>query len=141
RDIVRKHEVLFLCDATQCYGRHPIMASDVDLMAFSAHKFYGPKGVGGLYIDPSLKLQPLVFGGGHEKQLRSGTLNVPGIVGMGAATKIRDDEMVADYGSIQNLGQRLREGLLAIEDTFLNGGRSRLPSTVNICFRGVDNEA
>lgn len=141
KQITEAKGTLLLTDATQCVGRYSILTTDADMIAFSAHKFYGPKGIGGLYLNPRLRLQPLIYGGGHEKQLRSGTLNVPGIVGMGAASAFRINEFVNDHIKLRNLEHRLRQGLLGIEDTFLNGGQSRLPSTLNICFRGVDNEA
>jgi len=141
KQITEAKGTLLLSDATQCVGRYPIRTTDADMIAFSAHKFYGPKGIGGLYINPRLRLHPLIYGGGHEKQLRSGTLNVPGIVGMGAAAEFRNIEFVEDHNALLDLESRLRNGLLAIEDTFFNGGRPRLATTLNICFRGVDNEA
>src|SRR5690606_34735163 len=97
RQITEAKETLLLSDATQCVGRYPIRTTDADMIAFSAHKFYGPKGIGGLYVNPRLRLQPLIYGGGHERGLRSGTLNTTGIVGMGAAAQLRNDEGVGDH--------------------------------------------
>ena len=99
--IANKHGVPFFCDATQAVGKIKVDLNEVaiDMMAFSAHKFYGPKGVGALYIRksaPKLKLTPLQFGGGHERNLRSGTLNVPGIVGMGKAAEICKKKIAHD---------------------------------------------
>lgn len=143
-EIAKEHGVLFMSDATQAVGKFQIdvIESNVDLLAFSAHKFYGPKGIGGLYVNPRLKLNPLVYGGGHERGLRSGTLNVPGIIGMGAAARYAGQEMQKDSSFVGELASRLQEGLLSIEAASLNGSvEKRLYNTVNICFEGVDNEA
>lgn len=143
-EIAQDFGVLLMSDATQAVGKYPIdvIDSNIDILAFSAHKFYGPKGIGGLYINPRLKLSPLVYGGGHERGLRSGTLNVPGIIGMGAAARYAEKEMKKDARFVGELASRLQEGLLSIEGTTLNGSiKSRLYNTVNICFEGIDNEA
>ncbi len=141
KEITHVHGALFMTDATQALGKYGIWADGIDLMAFSAHKFYGPKGVGGLYINPRLRLQPLIFGGGHERELRSGTLNVPGIIGMGVAAEYANKERVENIVESEWLRDRLENELLQIEDTSVNGGKLRLPTTTNICFHGVDNEA
>lgn len=143
-EIAHEHGALFMTDATQAVGKHAIDVNEmeIDLLAFSGHKFYGPKGVGGLYINPRLKLNPLIYGGGHERGLRSGTLNVPGIVGIGAAAYYAEQELGHDMYRIGKLRKQLEAGLLAIENTKINGHSFyRLYNTVNICFEGMDNEA
>ncbi|WP_090606171.1 cysteine desulfurase family protein [Parapedobacter koreensis] len=139
--IVHARGALFMTDVTQALGKYGIRAEAADLMAFSAHKFYGPKGIGGLYVNPRLRLQPLIFGGGHERGLRSGTLNTSGIIGMGAAAKYAAKERTKDIVEIEWLRDHLEHSLLEIDDTSVNGGSLRLPTTTNICFHGVDNEA
>jgi Cysteine sulfinate desulfinase/cysteine desulfurase and related enzymes len=134
-----------LCDATQAVGKLPINAKDmnVDFLAFSAHKFYGPKGVGGLCISDRAKkaLTPQIHGGGQQGKLRSGTLNVPGIIGMAKALTIASADMPKDTDQIARLRDKLEKGLLAIEGTFRNGHpQHRLYNTTNICFKGVSAE-
>lgn len=143
----KKHDILFFCDATQAVGKIPI---DVDLdgmhmMAFSAHKIHGPKGTGALYIRRRPQLVHLVAqmdGGGHERGLRSGTLNVPGIVGLGAACAICRDRMGDDVRRIALLRDRLESSLLSIPGSALNGHpSSRLHNVTNISFRDVEGQA
>lgn len=141
KSIAEARGALFMTDATQAIGKYGLWANAADLIAFSAHKFYGPKGIGGLYINPRLRLQPLVFGGGHERGVRSGTHNVPGIVGMGAAAAYAAKERVKNIAPVESLRDRLENSLLEIEGTSVNGGELRLHTTSNICFGGVDNEA
>ena len=134
-----------LCDATQGVGKMPIdvTESGADFLAFSAHKFYGPKGIGGLYISPAVRDKPesLIHGGGQQRNRRSGTLNVPGIVAMGKASEISKIDMQSDAIRIGGLRDRLENELLRIGDTFANGKvQNRLYNTTNICFRGVDSE-
>jgi cysteine desulfurase len=137
--IANKHGVPFFCDATQAVGKIKVDLNTVaiDMMAFSAHKFYGPKGVGALYIRksaPKLKLTPLQFGGGHERNLRSGTLNVPGIVGMGKAAEICKKQMDQDALMLKLLQQYFIDGIGQINGVRLNLSiENLLPNVVNIC--------
>lgn len=136
---------LYMTDATQAVGKLPIDVSElgIDLMPLSAHKFYGPKGIGALYISATakIKLDLQMHGGGHERKMRSGTLNVPGIVGLGKACEIASSEMQADSESIATLRNHLESGLLKIEGAFVNGNAThRLYNTTNICFPGANSE-
>lgn len=138
----------FMTDATQAVGKMPVNVQemDIDIMAFSAHKFYGPKGVGGLYLRSKrpfrVKLNSLIHGGGHERGVRSGTLNVPGIVGLGAAAEIALQEMDLDRNRIGKLRDHLEKEFLNMPETVLNGHPSqRLYNVTNICFKGVDADA
>jgi cysteine desulfurase len=146
-DIARRHGVLFFSDATQAVGKIPVdvHADGIDLMAMSAHKLYGPKGVGALYVrrrGPRVRLSAQMDGGGHERGMRSGTLNVPGIVGFGEACSICGKEMEVDGPRIQLLRDRLECALLALDGARLNGSREhRLPQTTNISFKGIDGDA
>jgi len=144
-EIAHQHHALVLCDATQALGKIGINLRDlaVDFMAFSAHKFYGPKGVGGLYIADGAKkfLTPLIHGGGQQQGWRSGTVNTTGIIGMTAALRIALEDLQMDQLRIEELRNNLESELLAIGDTFLNGSKKhRLFNTTNICFKGVLSE-
>lgn len=145
--IARKHNVLFFTDATQAVGKIPVNVNsdNIDLLALSAHKFYGPKGVGALYVrrrGPRVRLTPQMHGGGHERGLRSGTLNVPGIVGLGKACELAAAEMATESVRLKELRDRLESALLQLEETYINGSREhRLPGTTNISFKGVEDEA
>ncbi|HLX66974.1 MAG TPA: IscS subfamily cysteine desulfurase [Puia sp.] len=145
--IARRHGVLFFSDATQAVGKVPVDvgADGIDLMALSAHKLYGPKGTGALYVrrrGPRVRLAAQMDGGGHERGMRSGTLNVPGVVGFGKACALCGQEMEADRRRIQPLRDRLERELLALEGSRVNGSREhRLPQSTNISFRGVDGDA
>ena len=138
--ITKKKGILFFSDATQAAGKIPVnvLNDDIDLLALSAHKMYGPKGVGALYVrrkNPRVKLSPLLYGGGHEKGLRSGTLNVPGIVGLGKACEIAAIEMKADSIRIKQLRDLLLDGLLELDHTNLNGDKTHLlPHVANVSF-------
>jgi cysteine desulfurase len=139
---------LFMTDATQAVGKIPINVDDlgVDLLAMSAHKLHGPKGVGALFVrkrrKQNVKLEAILHGGGHETGFRSGTLNVPGIVGLGKACEIAERNMKADASSIERLRNSFEAGLLKIDDTFVVGNtENRLFNTTNICFKGVDSDA
>jgi cysteine desulfurase len=138
-NIANKHGITFLCDATQAVGKiHvDVKANQIDLMAFSSHKMYGPKGVGVLYIrkgDPKISLVPLQFGGGHERKLRSGTLNVPGIVGMGKAAEICKKQMDQDALMLKSLQQYFVDSIGQINEVRLNLSiENILPNVVNIC--------
>lgn len=145
-DTARKKGAMLLCDATQAIGKLPLDVADLgaDFLAFSAHKFYGPKGVGGLYISSSRAKKIMtaqIHGGGQQRGVRSGTLNVPGIIGMGEAARIAAAEMSSDNDRIRKLRDWLESELLTIPDTFRNGHvRHRLCNTSNICFRGLYSE-
>lgn len=143
--LAHKAGALFFCDATQAAGKIPIdvRADGVDLLAFSAHKLYGPKGVGTLYVraaEPKIKLYPLVAGGGQERGLRSGTLNVAGIVGLGEACRVAIAEMPEEEARIRDLRNRLDDHVLAaLPDTRIHGrAAKRLPHITNLCFPEVD---
>jgi len=140
------HEVgaLFHADATQTVGKVPVDLESlgVDLASFSAHKLYGPKGVGALYVRRGVDLDPLLHGGGHERGLRSGTLNVPGIVGFGRATELASIVMSEESTRQSDLTRRLVEGLGKLPNVTLIASESeRLPNTANLRFGGVDGEA
>jgi cysteine desulfurase len=144
--IARKHGVLFFTDATQATGKIPIDVNDdgIDLLALSAHKLYGPKGVGALYVrrkNPRVKLAAQIDGGGHERGMRSGTLNVPGIVGLGKACELCRLEMQQDAERLRRLRDKLESALLTMEETKVNGSREhRLPHVSNISFRFAESE-
>ncbi|MBI4353040.1 MAG: aminotransferase class V-fold PLP-dependent enzyme [Candidatus Omnitrophica bacterium] len=137
--------VLFHCDAAQAVGKVPVdvKAMGIDLLSFTAHKLYGPKGVGALYVrkkDPPIRLIPLLDGGGHERGMRSGTLNVPGIVGLGKACELCQREMKPESARLARLRDELRNGILnKLEDCDVNGSqKSRLPHNLNVSFGGVE---
>jgi len=144
----RARGVLFHTDATQSVGKEPVdvEAGCIDLLSFSAHKMYGPKGSGGLYVrrrGPRVRLEPIIHGGGHERGARSGTLNVPGIVGLGAAAELCAAEMDAERARVAGLRDRLQSAVVtALPHTVVNGdGAPRLAGTLNVSFPGVDAEA
>ncbi len=138
--LAKKHGVLFFCDATQAVGKIPVdvMKDEIDLLSLSAHKLYGPKGAGALYVrrkNPRVKIKALQYGGGHEKGIRSGTLNVPGIVGLGKACAICKKEMEIDAIRIRNLRDQLLDALMQLGCTALNGKKELLlPHVANISF-------
>lgn len=144
--IAKKHGVLFFTDATQAVGKIPVdvEADGIDLMAFSAHKMYGPKGVGALYVrrkNPRVKVTAQMDGGGHERGMRSGTMNVPGIVGFGKACEISMNEMEAEAARLSVMRDRLEQGLLELEEAYVNGNPAhRLPHVANISFKYVEGE-
>ena len=144
----RERGVLLHCDATQAVGKIPVDvdALGVDLLSFSAHKIYGPKGVGALYVrrrKPRLHLVPLLDGGGHEQGLRSGTLNVPGVAGFGRALEIALEEMSHESVRLAQVRDRLDNAIRSrLEGVTLNGHPTeRLPNTMNLSFEGVDGAA
>ena len=145
--VAKAHDLVFFSDATQAVGKIPvdIINDGIDLLACSAHKLYGPKGVGALYVrrkNPRVKLSAQIDGGGHEKGLRSGTLNVPGIVGFGKAAELCLLEMQADTKRLQTLRDKLENALLQTEATAVNGSREfRLPHVANISFQYAEGEA
>lgn len=144
--IARKHGVLFFTDATQAVGKIPVdvNADGIDLMAFSAHKMYGPKGIGALYVrrkNPRVKVTAQMDGGGHERGMRSGTMNVPGIVGFGKACEIAMNEMAEEAKRLSAMRDRLEAGLMELEEAYVNGNREhRLPHVTNISFKYVEGE-
>lgn len=144
--ICEKHGVLLHSDATQAVGKIPTLPREtgVHLMSFTAHKMYGPKGVGALYVsrkNPRVKVTAQLDGGGHERGMRSGTLNVPGIVGFGKAAEIARLEMAQDAERVSRLRDRLEKGLTQLEETKINGNvDSRMPHVSNISFKHVEGE-
>jgi cysteine desulfurase len=144
--IAKKHGALFFTDAVQSVGKIPVdvIADGIDIMAFTAHKMYGPKGVGALYVrrkNPRVKVTAQVDGGGHERGMRSGTLNVPGIVGFGKACELARLEMAADTERISKLRDKLENALKVIDETYVNGNPAhRLPHVSNISFKYVEGE-
>ena len=144
--ICAEKKVLFLCDATQAVGKIPVdvQACGVHLMAFTSHKMYGPKGVGALYVrrkNPRVKVTAQMDGGGHERGMRSGTLNVPGIVGFGKAAEIAMQEMEAEAQRLAKLRDKLESELMQLEEVVLNGDpENRLPHVTNLSFKHVEGE-
>ena len=144
--IARKNNVLVFSDATQAIGKIPVDVNKdgIDLMAFTAHKMYGPKGVGALYVrrkNPRVKVTAQMDGGGHERGMRSGTLNVPGIVGFGKACEISMNEMEAEGKRLSDLRDKLENALMQIEEAYINGHKQhRLPHVTNISFKYVEGE-
>ena len=144
--IAKKRGVLFFTDATQAVGKIPVdvIKDGIDLMAFSAHKMYGPKGVGALYVrrkNPRVRLTAQIDGGGHERGIRSGTLNVPGIVGFGKACELCMLDMESDNARIMKMRDRLETELLKLEEAYVNGSKQhRLPHVTNISFKYVEGE-
>jgi cysteine desulfurase len=145
--IAKKSGILFHTDATQAVGKIPVNVDEmgVDLLSLSAHKLYGPKGIGALYvrIAPRVKLYPIIDGGGHERGLRSGTLNVPGIVALGKACEIAQEEMTAEAKRLTALRERLRHGIVSqLEEVYINGHpMQRLPGNMNMSFAYVEGES
>ncbi|WP_281633025.1 cysteine desulfurase family protein [Flavobacterium luteolum] len=143
--ILKAKNVLFMCDATQAIGKIPVDVKKlgIDLLTLSAHKFYGPKGIGALYISAKakIKLTPQILGGGQQRKLRSGTLNVPGIIGLGKACEIAVNDLEKDQNRVSLLRDRLERGLLQFNGSFVNGNKeNRIYNTSNICFPGVNSE-
>ena len=146
--LAKERGVLFHCDATQGVGKVPVNVEDdgIDLMSMSAHKMYGPKGCGALYVrsrGPRVRLRAQLDGGGHERGMRSGTLNVPGIVGLGKACELCGQELEAEAGRLMALRKRLHDGLTGnLEDVYLNGHPTeRIPGNLNLSFSYVEGES
>src|SRR5262249_33613364 len=159
----RERGVLFHTDAVQGFGKIPfdVETMSVDMASVTAHKIYGPKGIGALYVrskNPRVRLSPIILGGGHERGLRSGTLNVPGIVGFGRAVEVAMAEMASEARRLRPLRRRLYDGITSrVEDVSLNGAplpeidedgslaagahEERLPGNLNVSFAGVEGEA
>jgi cysteine desulfurase len=144
--IAKKHGVLVFSDATQAVGKIPVdvNADGIDLLAMTAHKMYGPKGIGALYVrrkNPRVKVTAQMDGGGHERGMRSGTLNVPGIVGLGKACELCIAEMAQDAERLGKLRDKLEAALLGLEEAYVNGDKEhRLPHVSNISFKYVEGE-
>jgi cysteine desulfurase len=146
--IAKERGILFHSDATQAVGKIPVdvQAAGIDLASFTAHKMYGPKGVGALYVrrkNPRVRLVPMIDGGGHERGMRSGTLPVPLIVGFGRAAEICRQMMPEESKRLAALRDRLRDGIMTqLDETYLNGHPTqRLPNNVNISFAYVEGES
>ena len=146
--LAKEKGILFHCDATQAVGKIPINVEEmgIDLLSLAAHKMYGPKGVGALYVrssKPRVKVTPLIDGGGHERGMRSGTLNVPGIVGLGKACELCQLEMGAEGERLTALRERLKRALLDhLEDVYVNGDAAkRLPGNLNMSFAYIEGES
>ena len=145
-EICARHGVLLMSDATQAVGKIPVNPREcgVHLMAFSGHKMYGPKGVGVLYVsrkNPRVKVTAQMDGGGHERGMRSGTLNVPGIVGMGKAAEIAMHEMSEESKRLSLLRDKLESGLKTLEEVYINGNQEyRMPHVTNMSFKHVEGE-
>lgn len=142
--LCHKNNALFHTDAAQSFGKLPVdvRATGIDMMTINAHKLYGPKGVGALYMRKGIEITPLLHGGGHEFGLRSSTENVPGIVGFAKAVELRKDEMKPEAERLTKLRDRLIKGALEIEDSYLNGHPiRRLPNNANFHFSFIEGEA
>src|SRR5271170_7185396 len=146
--IAKEHGVIFASDAVQAVGKIPVdvQKDNIDLLAITAHKLYGPKGVGALYVrrrNPRVQLSAILDGGGHERGMRSGTLNVPGIVGLGKACEICQQEMAEESKRLSGLRDRLKAGLEAkLDETYINGSlEHRLPNNLNMSFAYVEGES
>ena len=146
--IAKEKGVIFHCDATQGVGKIPVNVQEmgIDLMSFTSHKIYGPKGIGALYVrrkGPRVRLEPMIHGGGHERGMRSGTLPVPLIVGFGKACELCDQEMPTEAERLIKLRDRLQEGITSVmEEVYLNGHPTeRLPGNLNLSFAYVEGEA
>ena len=146
--LAEEKNILFHTDATQGVGKIPLNVETmgIDLLSLTAHKMYGPKGVGALYVrstKPRVKLTPLIDGGGHERGMRSGTLNVPGIVGLGKACEIAQREMSAEGERLIALRERLKDGIVAeLDEVYLNGHAvERLAGNLNMSFADIEGES
>ncbi len=146
--LAKEKGILFHCDATQGVGKIPVdvQAMGIDLMSFSAHKIYGPKGVGALYVrkkNPRVRIAAQMDGGGHERGMRSGTLPVPLIVGFGKACELCEQEMATESSRLSKMRDRLEAGIMAaLDECYLNGHPThRLPGNLNISFAYVEGES
>lgn len=142
--VAREHDILFHTDAVQAVGKIPIDLSKlpIDLLSLSSHKIYGPKGVGALYYNQDIKFDPLLQGGGHEKGKRSGTLNTPGIVGLGKACELGLKRIEKDASHMNKLRDALIKNILEIEESYLNGHpKKRLPNNAHFRFTAIEGES
>src|SRR5438034_11085042 len=145
-EICRERGIIFHVDSAQASGKVPVdlRALKVDLMSFSAHKTYGPKGIGALFVrrKPRVRIEAQMHGGGHERGMRSGTLPTHQIVGMGTAFTLARLEMAADNERIRKLREKLREGLSEIDEFYINGSiERRVPHNLNVSFNFVEVES
>ena len=144
--LAKEKNIFFHSDIVQSLGKIPVdvQSLHLDLASLSAHKIYGPKGIGALYIrkkNPRVRIASQIHGGGHERALRSGTLNVPGVVGFGVAAEIAAQELNKEQARILNLREKLRNGIEQIGDVSVNGSlKSRIPGNLNISFGGIEGE-
>jgi cysteine desulfurase len=146
--IAKEKGIFFHVDGVQAIGKVPVdvQKDGIDLLSISAHKLYGPKGVGALYVrrkNPRVQLTAIIDGGGHERGMRSGTLNVPGIVGLGKACDLCREEMVEEAARLSGLRDRLKNGIMGkLDETYINGSMEhRLPHNINISFAYVEGES
>ena len=145
--IAKKRNIVFHSDAAQGVGKIPLDVEEmgIDMLSISAHKMYGPKGVGALYVrskGPKVNLKPIIDGGGHERGLRSGTLNVPAIVGFGKACEIARAETAQEGERLTSLRERLKEGLIrGLDEVYVNGAPERLPGNMNLSFAYIEGES
>jgi cysteine desulfurase len=146
--IAKQKKILFHTDAVQAVGKIPVdvQKDGIDLLSISAHKIYGPKGVGALYVrrkDPRVEISAIIDGGGHERGMRSGTLNVPGIVGLGKACEICQKEMPEECNRMRGLRDKLKDAIMSrLDGTAVNGSMAhRLPNNLNLSFSGVEGDA
>jgi cysteine desulfurase len=146
--IAKEHGIIFAVDGVQAVGKIPVdvQKDNIDLLAISGHKIYGPKGVGALYVrrrNPRVQLSAIIDGGGHERGMRSGTLNVTGIIGLGKACELAQQEMAQEGERLRGLRDRLRAGLEAkLDEVFVNGSwEHRLPNNLNMSFAYVEGES
>ncbi|MBI1994278.1 MAG: aminotransferase class V-fold PLP-dependent enzyme, partial [Deltaproteobacteria bacterium] len=146
--LAKEKGILYHCDATQGVGKIPMSVEEmgIDLLSLSGHKIYGPKGVGALYVRskrPKVRLSPIIDGGGHERGMRSGTLNVPGIVGLGKACQIAMHELAREAARLTQLRARLKDGIFGqLDEVYVNGHPTqRLPGNLNVSFAHVEGES
>lgn len=143
--IAKKHSIIFFTDGTQAIGKIPVdvIKDNIDIMSFSAHKIYGPKGVGAMYVrrkNPRVRIASQIDGGGQERGFRSGTLNVPGIVGFGKACELCMIEMQKDAERLSKLRDKLEQELIQLKDVFINGStKHRLPNVSNLSFKNINS--
>src|SRR6478609_2545807 len=146
--IAKEHGIIFAVDGVQAVGKIPVdvQKDNIDLLSISGHKIYGPKGVGALYVrrrNPRVQLSAIIDGGGHERGMRSGTLNVPGIVGLGKACELAQEELPQESCRLAGLRNRLRDRIMnRLDETYINGSTEhRLPGNLNISFAYVEGES
>ncbi|HEY4641114.1 MAG TPA: cysteine desulfurase family protein [Thermoanaerobaculia bacterium] len=141
--IAKERGILVHSDITQAAGKVPLDLTNVDLASFSAHKVYGPKGIGGLFVRRGIKVHPVIVGGGQERNVRSGTVNVPGVIGMAAAFQLRAAEMAEEAARLTEIRNELWDRIVAeIPETSVNGPRDlRLPGNLNVSFERVEAES
>jgi cysteine desulfurase len=142
--IAQEHEITFHTDAVQAVTKVPIdvKKQHIDMLALSSHKIYGPKGVGALYLRNGVKIQPIIHGGGHEKGMRSSTLNTPGIVGCGKACELAEKRMTTDNNRMKTIRDNLIKNVLQIEESYLNGHpEKRLVNNAHFRFTGIEGES